>query len=83
MGQKGILINVILMVLNLMPIPPLDGGRVVAGVLPTSLAIPFMKIERYGMFIIIALLASGLLSLVMWPMVSYFVKLIVSVFGVR
>ncbi len=82
MGHKGILINVILMVLNLMPIPPLDGGRVVAGILPTQLALPFMKLERYGMVIIIVLLASGVLATIMWPMVMYFVRLISSMFGV-
>ena len=82
MGQKGILINVILMVLNLMPIPPLDGGRVVAGILPRQLAISFMKLERYGMVIIIGLLASGILARIMWPMVMYFVKLIRALFGV-
>ncbi len=76
MGQKGILINVILMVLNMMPIPPLDGGRVVAGVLPASAAVVFMRIERYGMVIVIALLASGILSRIMWPMVQYFVQMI-------
>jgi len=81
MGQKGILINVILMVLNMMPVPPLDGGRVVAGVLPQQLAISFMKLERYGMVIIIMLLASGVLAKIMWPMVMFFVKLISGIFG--
>jgi len=81
MGQKGILINVILMVLNMMPVPPLDGGRVVAGVIPRQLAIPFMKLERYGMVIIIMLLASGVLAQIMWPMVMFFVKLIAGIFG--
>jgi len=81
MGQKGIMINVILMVLNMMPVPPLDGGRVVAGVLPRRFAIPFMKLERYGMVIIIMLLASGVLAKIMWPMVIFFVKLIGGIFG--
>jgi len=81
MGQKGILINVVLMVLNMMPVPPLDGGRVVAGVMPRQLAIPFMKLERYGMVIIIMLLATGVLEKIMWPMVMFFVKLIIGLFG--
>ena len=82
MGQKGIFINVILMVLNLLPIPPLDGGRVVAGILPNSLAMPFMKLERFGMVIILVLLVSGLLGKVMWPVVLHFVKMIGAIFGV-
>ncbi len=82
MGQKGILINVILMVLNLLPIPPLDGGRVVAGLLPRTLATPFMQLERFGMVIILVLLVSGLLGKVMWPIVVHFVKVIGAVFGV-
>ena len=82
MGQKGILINVILMVLNLLPIPPLDGGRVVAGLLPRTLATPFMQLERFGMVIILVLLVSGLLGKVMWPIVVHFVKVIGAIFGV-
>ncbi len=82
MGQKGIYINVILMVLNLLPIPPLDGGRVVAGILPTSLAMPFMKLERFGMVIILLLLVSGLLGKVLWPLVMHFVKMIAAIFGI-
>ncbi len=81
MGKNGIIINVVLMVLNLFPIPPLDGSRVVAGILPPNLAIPFMKLERYGMVIIILLLVSGILGKIMWPIVVHFVKIISSIFG--
>jgi Zn-dependent protease len=49
-------INLVLAILNLMPLPPLDGGRVVTGLLPLPLAIPYAKLERVGMLIIIALL---------------------------
>lgn len=80
-GEKGIYINIILMVLNLLPIPPLDGGRVVAGVLPASLAMPFMKLERFGMIIILLLLVSGILGKIMWPVVLHFVKIIGTIFG--
>lgn len=82
MGEKGIYINIILMVLNLLPIPPLDGGRVVAGILPPSLARPFMQLERFGMIIILLLLVSGILGKIMWPIVLHFVKIIGVIFGI-
>jgi len=82
MGEKGIYINIILMVLNLLPIPPLDGGRVVAGILPPSLAMPFMQLERFGMIIILLLLVSGILGKIMWPIVLHFVKIIGVIFGI-
>lgn len=62
MAIAGININILLGVINLLPIPPLDGGRIMAGLLPTSLAIKYSKIEPYGFFIIIGLMFTGLLS---------------------
>jgi len=81
MGKNGIIINIVLMVLNLLPIPPLDGGRVVAGILPPKLALPFMQLERFGMMIILLLLVSGILGKIMWPIVQHFVKIIGFIFG--
>ncbi len=81
MGSKGIIINIVLMVLNLLPIPPLDGGRVMAGILPPKLALPFMQLERFGMIIILLLLVSGILGKIMWPIVMHFVKIIGYIFG--
>ncbi len=81
MGKNGIIINIVLMVLNLLPIPPLDGGRVVAGILPPNLAMPFMQLERFGMVIILVLLVSGILGKIMWPIVLYFVNIIGFIFG--
>ena len=81
MGKNGIIINIVLMVLNLLPIPPLDGGRVVAGILPRSLVLPYMQLERYGMVIILLLLVSGILGKIMWPIVLHFVKIIGVIFG--
>jgi Zn-dependent protease len=81
MGKNGIIINIVLMVLNLLPIPPLDGGRVVAGILPENIAIPFIQLERFGMVIILLLLVSGILGKIMWPIVMHFVKIIGIIFG--
>lgn len=82
MGVAGIYINTILMVLNLLPLPPLDGGRVMTGLLPGNAALVFSRIEPYGMFILIALLMSGVLGQIMWPFVEFVLKAVVSVAGI-
>ena len=81
MGKNGIIINIVLMVLKLLPIPPLDGGRVLAGVLPPRMAIPFMQLERFGMIIILLLLVSGILGKILWPIVMHFVSIVGVIFG--
>ncbi len=81
MGSAGIFINIILMVLNLLPLPPLDGGRIVTGVLPNPLAEKFARIEPFGFFILIALLATGVLGTIMGPAVHWVHMTIVSIFG--
>ena len=81
MGVAGITINIILMVLNLLPLPPLDGGRVMTGLLPGPLAYRFSRIEPYGFFILIGLLVTGILGLVLWPVISLVMSMVVPVSG--
>ena len=70
MSQAGIGINVVLMVLNLMPLLPLDGGRIVESLLPPGLAYRFSRIEPYGMWILLALVVTGLLSPILRPFID-------------
>jgi len=83
MGMAGININVVLMVLNLLPLLPLDGGRIAVSLLPHSLAVPFARTERYGFFIVITLLVTGALGVVAGPLGNAVTALIEAVTGVR
>jgi Zn-dependent protease len=81
MGAAGVFINVILMSLNLIPLPPLDGGRVAVSLLPVKQAIQFSKLEPYGLFILLGLLFTGVLGIILWPLISLFIGLIALVSG--
>jgi Zn-dependent protease len=70
MAKAGIMINVVLMVLNLLPLPPLDGGRIAVSLLPHPYAWQFAKLERYGFIILIVLLFTGILGKILWPFVN-------------
>jgi Zn-dependent protease len=82
MGKVGIVLNLVLMVLNLLPLPPLDGGRIMTSLLPGPLSYRFSRIEPYGFFILIALLMSGLLWKLMGPPVSVLEDLFSLVAGI-
>ena len=74
MGVAGVLINAVLMALNLMPIPPLDGGRVVYSLLPAKQAQAYSRLEAYGLIIVLILLATGVLGFILWPLVGLTIK---------
>jgi Zn-dependent protease len=81
MGVAGVTINIILMVLNLLPLPPLDGGRVMTGLLPGPMAYRFSRIEPYGFFILIGLLVTGILGWLLWPVIGVVMSMLVPVSG--
>jgi len=72
MAWAGIVINSLLMILNLFPLPPLDGSRVVFSLLPTSYAYRYAKIEPYGLIILVILLVSGVLFKILGPLIFGF-----------
>ena len=82
MSLTGVFINLSLMVLNLLPILPLDGGRIAVSLLPHSLAVPFSRTEPFGFFIVIALLVTGLLNTLMWPLMGVALALVEALTGV-
>ena len=81
MGNAGVTINIVLMVLNLLPLPPLDGGRIAVSLLPHDLAQPFAQIERYGFIILIALLFTGVLGKILMPVIGLVNSLIFGLLG--
>ncbi len=81
MAEWGIKINVVLMVLNLLPLPPLDGGRVAVSLLPHRQAFQLAKIEPYGMFILIFLAVTPVLGMILMPLIKLMYKLISLLFG--
>ena len=83
MAAAGISINGMFMVLNLLPLLPLDGGRIMVSLLPQPLAYRFAQTERYGMWILIALLLTHVLDAILRPMIDVYLDAITTLFGFR
>ncbi len=81
-GAAGIFVNVIFFVLNLLPLPPLDGGRIMASLLPNRMAWKFAQIERYGFLVLLVLLASGMLGKLLSPPIVATLSGITAIFGI-
>lgn len=78
----GIHINILLMILNLIPIPPLDGSRVVSSLLPPRAAIAYERIEPYGIWILLGLLVLGALTVILLPPANFVIHSIKNIFGI-
>lgn len=87
MAHVGILINLVLMVLNLLPVPPLDGSRILISLLPPRGARMLAQLEPYGLLIVLLLLVSGTLSMILEPtaggLQALLHNMVFGVFGIR
>ncbi len=68
------LMNIVLAVFNLIPVPPLDGSRIVAYFLPRRALLSYMKLERYGLFIVFGLLWLGVISSILYPALNFAIR---------
>ncbi len=81
MARAGIKVNAVLMLLNLLPMPPLDGGRIAVSLLPPRAAWRFAQVEPYGFVILLALLFLGGLNYILTPLLRSFLSLIKNLFA--
>ncbi len=80
-GEAGVFVNALLMVFNLFPLLPLDGGRILMGLLPNKLAYAFSRTEPYGMLILVALLVTGIVGKFMGPLLEFSMNSIYAIIG--
>lgn len=76
LGHAVILINLVLGTFNLLPIPPLDGSRILVGLLPIRFVRPLISLERWGIVLVMFLLYLGFMDRILWPIVAFFSKLL-------
>jgi Zn-dependent protease len=81
MGAAGVFFNIVIMVLNLVPLPPLDGGRILLSLLPHRLAWRVARVEPYGFLILIVLLFTGVLGYLLWPAIAALMALVAGLLG--
>ncbi len=82
MGRAGVIVNPGLLLLNRLPIPPRDGGRIMVSLLPPRAAWKFAQLERFGLLILLALLFTGALDIVLFPLMGMFLLLVKTLFGI-
>jgi len=80
MAEAGVTVNIVLMMLNLLPILPLDGGRIAFSLLPHGLANKYAGLERFGLPILLLLIFTNVLGLILSPMVQFSIGLIATLF---
>lgn len=81
MGQAGMIINIVLCILNCLPLPPLDGGRALSNLLPGQLGWALYRVEPYGFLILMVLMLSGMLGYIIEPAISLLMRWISMLFS--
>ncbi len=81
-GQAGVFVNALIMIFNLFPLLPLDGGRIVVGLLPGPMAYAYSRTEPYGMIILVGLLLTGVMNGILWPLVEMSTSAIYAIMGI-
>jgi Zn-dependent protease len=71
MAKAGVFVNIGLMALNLLPVPPLDGGRILIGLLPHRAAVQLARVEPYGLFVVLALMGTRTLGFFLAPFYAF------------